>query len=320
MGLLEVKGLTTYFYLRRGLVKAVEDVSFSLERGETLGIVGESGSGKSMTALSILRLVPKPGKTVCGSVMLDGVDLLTLSENEMRRYRGRHLSMILQDPLRSLNPVFSVGDQVGEGITLHDGIKGAPLRQRVLDLLRSVNIADPERRLKDYPHQFSGGMRQRLVGAISIACSPYLLVADEPTTSLDVTIQKQYLGLLKDIQQREQLAMVFITHDFGIVARMCHKVAVMYAGRMVERADVVEIFDNPIHPYTKALLGSVPNMDKKIERLPSIEGQPPVLLDLPLGCPFFPRCKEKTKNCSSEEIPPEVEVSKNHFVRCWHGN
>jgi len=318
MALLECKGLSTHFFLRRGVVKAVDDVSFSIEEGQTLGFVGESGSGKSMTARSLMRLVPKPGKIVGGSVLFDGVDLLSLSEKEMREYRGNYISMILQDPLSSLNPVFSIGDQVGEGIRVHEGLTGAPLRQRVIALLRALGIPAAETRLGDYPHQFSGGMRQRVVGAASIACNPRLLIADEPTTSLDVTIQRQYLNLLKEIQQREKLAMLFVTHDFGIVANTCDYVAVMYAGRIVEYGAVREIFDHPKHPYTRALMASVPNADEKVDTLYNIDGQPPTLLNLAPGCAFLPRCTARFGKCLSEEFPPSVESSENHFVRCWH--
>ncbi|MDP2917255.1 MAG: ABC transporter ATP-binding protein, partial [Dehalococcoidia bacterium] len=241
MALLEVKNLKTYFFLRRGVVKAVDDVSFSVDRGESLGIVGESGCGKTISALSILRLVPNPGKSIAGQVLFDGVNLLDLSDKGIRQYRGRHISLILQDPLVSLNPVFSIGDQVAEGIIIHDKVKGKPLRDRVVTLLRGLGIPAADTRVNDYPHQFSGGMRQRVVGAICLACRPELLIADEPTTSLDVTIQMQYLNLLRDIQQREKLALIFITHDFGIVAKMCHKVAVMYAGRIIERAAVRDL-------------------------------------------------------------------------------
>jgi oligopeptide/dipeptide ABC transporter ATP-binding protein len=317
MALLEVKGLTTYFFLRRGVVKAVNDVSFSINAGETLGLVGESGCGKSITSLAVLRLVPTPGKIVGGSVIFDGVDLLSLSEQEMRGYRGRHLSMILQDPLSSLNPVFTIGDQIGEGITIHDKLKGKALRERIVELLRWVGIPAAETRIGDYPHHFSGGMRQRVVGAVCLACRPQLLIADEPTTSLDVTIQMQYLNLLKSIQHRERLAMLFVTHDFGIVAKMCDHVAVMYAGRIVEKAEVRTVFDHPTHPYTKALMASVPKVEQAVTRLYSIGGQPPALLNLPPGCSFLPRCNEKTSRCSSEEFPPEIELPGNHFVRCW---
>jgi oligopeptide/dipeptide ABC transporter ATP-binding protein len=318
MALLEVKGLQTYFFMRRGVVKAVDDISFSIEKGKTLGLVGESGCGKSMTSLSILRLVPTPGRTVGGSVTFNGVNLLTLSEEQMRGYRGRHLSMILQDPLSSLNPVFTIGDQIGEGIVIHEGLKGKPLRHRLIELLHWFGIPAPETRIGDYPHQFSGGMRQRVVGAICLACRPEFLIADEPTTSLDVTIQMQYLNLLKSIQQREQTAMMFVTHDFGIVAKMCDHVAVMYAGRIVEKAEVSAIFDQPVHPYTKALMASVPKVEERVDRLYSIEGQPPALLGLPLGCSFLPRCAEKFERCYSKEFPPEVELPGNHAVRCWH--
>ncbi len=318
MALLEVKGLQTHFSLRRGVVRAVDDVSFSIDIGETLGLVGESGCGKSMTSLSVLRLVPAPGRIVGGSVKFDGVDLLTLSEREMRRYRGRHLSMILQDPLCSLNPVFTVGDQVAEGIVIHERLKGKPLTHRVVELFRWVGIPGAEARVRDYPHQFSGGMRQRVVGAVSLACRPHFLIADEPTTSLDVTIQMQYLKLLKGIQQREQLAMMFVTHDFGIVAKMCDHVAVMYAGRIVEKADVRSIFDRPVHPYTQALMASVPRVEQRVERLYSIEGQPPALLNLAPGCAFLPRCSQKLAKCSAEEFPPEIELAGHHSVRCWH--
>ena len=317
MSLIEVKKLCTSFFMRRGIVKAVDDVSFSIDRGETLGVVGESGCGKSVTALSILRLVPDPGRIVDGSVLFDGEDLLTKSEEEMRQYRGRHLSMILQDPLSSLNPVFSIGNQVAEGIVIHEGLKGERLQERVVDLLGLLGIPAAHTRLKDYPHQFSGGMRQRVVGAISLACRPHFLIADEPTTSLDVTIQRQYLDLLKNIQRQEGLAMMFVTHNFGVVAKMCDQVAVMYAGKIVERAEIREIFNHPAHPYTRALLGSVPKVEERVEKLYSIEGQPPTLLNLPPGCSFLPRCGEKLNQCSREEFPPEVMLSENHFVRCW---
>ena len=326
MALLEVKGLRTVFRVGRGTINAVNDVSFSINAGETLGLVGESGSGKSMTSLSLLRLVPSPGEIVGGSIMFDGVDLLRLSDREMRDYRGRHLSMILQDPLSSLNPVFKVGNQIGEGITIHEGITGGRLRQRVLELLRQVDIPAPATRIDNYPHQFSGGMRQRVVGAVALACRPQLLIADEPTTALDVTIQMQYLNLLKDIQQRDQLAMLFVTHDLGVVAKMCDHVAVMYAGRIVEIGPVREIFKSPKHPYTRALLRSVPRIQDRGKRLSSIEGQPPSMLNQTTGCAFVPRCPERLEKCNSPEFPPEVDVSAvplaapptKHCARCWH--
>jgi oligopeptide/dipeptide ABC transporter ATP-binding protein len=317
MALLEIKNLKTWFFLRRGIAKAVNDVSFTLDRNETLGLVGESGCGKTVTGLSILRLVPKPGRNVGGSVFFNGTDLLSLTEKEMGKYRGKYISQILQDPLTALNPVFKIGDQVAEGIIIHEGTKGKPLKRRVIELLHWLGIPSPETRVGDYPHQFSGGMRQRVVGAICLACRPQLIIADEVTTSLDVTIQMQYLNLLKDIQQRENLALLFITHDFGIIAKMCDKVAVMYAGRIVETGDVREIFNNPAHPYTQALLKSVPQVDERVERLYNIGGQPPSVIELPPGCSFLPRCDETIDQCKSEEFPPEVMLSKSHFVRCW---
>ncbi|MBM2825726.1 MAG: transporter ATP-binding protein [Dehalococcoidales bacterium] len=317
MALLEVKNLKTHFILRRGIVKAVDDVSFAVDRGESLGIVGESGCGKTVTSLSILRLVPKPGINVGGQILFDGVDLLTLSEKEMRRYRGKHISEILQDPLTALNPVFTIGNQVSEGIILHEHTKGKALRERVLHLMRGLGVPAAETRVHQYPHQFSGGMRQRVVGAIAIACRPELIIADEPTTSLDVTIQMQYLNLLRDIQREENLALIFITHDLGIVAKMCHRVAIMYAGKIVERATVKEAWDNAMHPYTKALLGSLPKIEEKVDRLYSIEGQPPSLLNPPDGCLFQARCAAKFDKCTSPEFPPEIKVSDTHMVRCW---
>ncbi|MCI0371632.1 MAG: ABC transporter ATP-binding protein, partial [candidate division NC10 bacterium] len=289
--LLDVKDLRTYFFTRWGVVKAVDGVSFALSEGESLGIVGESGCGKTMTALSILRLVPRPaGRIVGGEIRLEGEDLLRKSEREMRRIRGSRISMVLQDPMSSLNPVFTVGEQVAEALRIHQHLAGTRLWNQARDLLGLVKIPSPEIRLRAYPHQMSGGMRQRVVGAIAIACRPGILIADEPTTSLDVTIQAQYLRLLKDLQKEMGLALIFITHDFGIVAKMCDRVAVMYAGRIVEHAGVRELFNHPRHPYTVALLNSVPRLERRVERLASIEGQPPPLYDLPEGCPFAPRC------------------------------
>jgi oligopeptide/dipeptide ABC transporter ATP-binding protein len=315
--LLEVKDLRTWFFTRWGVVKAVDGVSFTLGASETLGLVGESGCGKSMTALSILRLQPRPaGRIVGGQVLLQGEDLLQKSEREMRRIRGRQISMILQDPMQSLNPVFSVGEQIAEALRIHQGLEGPTLWEQAREMLRRVKIPSPELRLRAYPHQMSGGMRQRVVGAISLACRPAILIADEPTTSLDVTIQAQYLRLLKGLQEEMGLALIFITHDFGIVAKMCDRVAVMYAGRIVESAEVRELFNHPRHPYTVALLNSVPRLETKIERLSSIEGQPPLLYDLPPGCPFAPRCPHARDRCR-DEYPPEVAVADGHRVNCW---
>jgi oligopeptide/dipeptide ABC transporter ATP-binding protein len=316
--LLDIKQLRTYFVSAKGtrVVKAVDGVSFTLDEGETLGIVGESGSGKTVTSLSILRLLPPAARIVGGEIWFAGENLLTKSEREMQRVRGSQMTMILQDPLMSLNPLFTIGEQIAEPLRIHLGMRSQLLVDRVKDLLRNVRIPSPEVRMREYPHQMSGGMRQRIVGAISISCEPRLLIADEPTTSLDVTIQAQYLNLLKDIQHRSGLAMIFITHNIGIVARMCDKVAVMYAGRLVERAPVRTIFNQPAHPYTEALLNAMPKLTDKAERLWSIEGQPPDLANLPPGCPFSPRCPKAEDRCH-REVPPEFQVGDQHFTRCW---
>ncbi len=263
--LLQVENLKTYFFTRQGVVKAVDEVSFSIGKGESLGLVGESACGKSITCLSILRLVPEPaGKIVGGRIIFEGEDLLKKSWTEMRRIRGKKISMILQDPLTSLNPSFTIGSQVGEAIALHQRARGRTLRQKIIEALRLVSIPDAETRMRDYPHQMSGGMRQRVIGAIALSCQPSLLIADEPTTSLDVTIQAQYLRLLKELQQKAGTSLLFVTHDFGIVRRMCDKVAVMYAGKIVEIAQSREIFDNPIHPYTRALIACLPKMEAQV--------------------------------------------------------
>ena len=314
--ILQVEDLQTYFFTRSGVVKAVDGISFDLRPGETLGIVGESGCGKSITAWSILGLVPKPaGRIVGGRILYRGENLLEKSDAEMREVRGRDICMVMQDPLTSLNPVFSVGEQLMESLRIVMGRSGSELRRRATELLASVNIPAPESRLSSYPHQMSGGMRQRVVGAISMALSPSLLIADEPTTSLDATIQLQYLRLLKQIQEETGAAIIFITHDFGIVARMCDRVAVMYAGKIVEQADVYQLFDTPAHPYTEALLKSVPDLDLDVDLLPSIEGQPPMLDDLPTGCVFSPRCPFVFEKC--EAYPPEFLVEPDHIARCW---
>ena len=313
---LQVEDLKTYFFTRSGVVKAVDGVSFELKRGETLGIVGESGSGKSMTAWSILGLVPEPaGRIVGGRILYQGEDLLQKSRADMREIRGSGICMVMQDPLTSLNPVFTVGNQIIESLSLDSEDHRRTLREKAADLLTKVHIPAPESRLDSFPHQMSGGMRQRVVGAIAIARSPNILIADEPTTSLDATIQLQYLRLLKDIQAQTGAAIIFITHDFGIVARMCDRVAVMYAGRFVEQADVEQLFDNPSHPYTEALLRSVPDLDTDVDLLPSIEGQPPSPDDLPEGCAFAPRCPFVFDKCS--EYPPEFPIAPGQIARCW---
>ena len=314
---LKVENLRTYFRTRWGEVKAVDGVSFELRKGETLGIVGESGSGKSVTMLSMMRLIPMPpGRIVEGSITLDGEDLLQLSESEMSKVRGSKIALIIQDPMTSLNPVLSIGNQVTEAIRIHQDIPKRSVMEKALEMLRKVNIPAAESRVRDYPHQMSGGMRQRVVGAIGISCQPLELIADEPTTSLDVTIQAQYLKLLRDLQQESGLSLIFITHDFGIVAKMCDRVAVMYAGRIVAEGAVRDIFNAPSHPYTEALLASVPKMEEDVERLYAIEGQPPLLHDLPVGCAFADRCQYVRDRCR-EEYPPEFPVAEGHYSACW---
>ena len=314
---LKVENLRTYFRTRWGEVKAVDGVSFELRKGETLGIVGESGSGKSVTMLSMMRLIPMPpGRIVEGSITLDGEDLLQLSESEMSKVRGSKIALIIQDPMTSLNPVLSIGNQVTEAIRIHQDIPKRSVMEKALEVLRKVNIPAAESRVRDYPHQMSGGMRQRVVGAIGISCQPLVLIADEPTTSLDVTIQAQYLKLLRDLQQESGLSLIFITHDFGIVAKMCDRVAVMYAGRIVEVGTVRDIFNAPSHPYTEALLASVPKMEEDVDRLYAIEGQPPLLHDLPVGCAFADRCQYVMDRCH-EEYPPEFPVAEGHYSACW---
>jgi oligopeptide/dipeptide ABC transporter ATP-binding protein len=298
-------------------VKAVDGVSYHVKRGETLGVVGESGSGKSVTALSIMRLIPSPpGYIVGGEVILDGQNVLDLSDSEMAKIRGSKVGMILQDPMTALNPVFNIENQVGEAIRIHQNLKGQSLVDKIIHSLRQVRIPAAESRMKDYPHQLSGGMRQRVVGAISISCAPIVLIADEPTTALDVTIQAGYLRLLKEIQAETGVGIIFITHDFGIVAKMCDRVAVMYAGRIVETGDVRQIFNEPSHPYSEALLASVPKLEERTQRLYSIEGQPPPLFDLPPGCPFAPRC-EYAQDVCREAYPVRVEIGEEHTASCW---
>lgn len=314
--ILQVNDLHTYFFNRRGVTKAVDGITFTLRQGETLGIVGESGCGKTMTALSLLGLVPKPAaRIVSGEIILDGEDLTKKSDEEMRKIRGRKISMILQDPQTSLNPVFSIGNQVIEALGISEKTNRKSMFNRAVESLRSVKVAAPESRMSDYPHQMSGGMKQRVIGAISMASSPKVIIADEPTTALDVTIQLQYLNLLKDIQRETGMAIIFITHDFGIVARMCDRVAVMYAGRIVESADVRSLFNKPTHPYTQALINSVPQMDRT-DRLFSIDGQPPALWDLPEGCRFADRCQHARPQCH-QEYPGVLRVGEGHVASCW---
>jgi len=316
--LLEVRSLSTHYISARGtrVTRAVDDVSLTLAEGETLGIVGESGSGKTTLALSLLRLLPPAARIVSGEIRFEGDDLLRKSDAEMRRIRGKRIAMILQDPMASLNPLFTVGDQVAEPIRVHEGASRGSAWRRAQELLRAVRISAPETRAREYPHQLSGGMRQRIVGAIAISCEPRLLIADEPTTSLDLTIQAQYLNLLRDLQQAHHLALIFITHNLGIVAKMCDQVAVMYAGRLVESGPVRLIYNAPAHPYTRALLESIPRLGSSRERLTAIDGQPPDPTALPGGCAFHPRCPKAMDRCRAE-APPEFVVSGSQTARCW---
>ena len=316
--LLEVRGLTTHYVSARGtrVTRAVQDVSFTLRDGETLGIVGESGSGKSTLALSLLRLLPPGARIVGGGVRFEGEDLLAKSEGEMRRIRGKRIAMILQDPMASLNPLFTVGDQVAEPLRVHEGKSRRGAWERARDLLGAVRISAPDMRVRNYPHELSGGMRQRIVGAIAISCGPRVLIADEPTTSLDVTIQAQYLSLLRELQRAQRLAMIFITHNLGIVARMCDAVAVMYAGRIVEAGPVRQIFSAPRHPYTRALIESIPRLGESNGRLTAIEGQPPDPASLPGGCAFHPRCPVRLEKCATEP-PHDSVVGAGHRTACW---
>jgi oligopeptide/dipeptide ABC transporter ATP-binding protein len=315
--ILDVRDLHAHLQTRWGVVRAVDGVSFSVRAGETLGLVGESGSGKTMTALSLLRLLPRPaGRIVSGQILLEGDDLVTKSEREMRRVRGRRISMILQDPQTSLNPVFTVGHQIVEALRMQGREPRDRLWRKAAEALHRVKVPAADERLRAFPHQMSGGMKQRVVGAIALACEPRLLIADEPTTALDVTIQLQYLTLLKDVQERMRLALLFITHDFGIVARICDRVAVMYAGRIVEQGPVRSLFTSPAHPYTQALMASVPRMEARVDRLPSIEGQPPALHRLPAGCRFAPRCRHVAERCRREH-PPTFGVGPAHEAACW---
>jgi oligopeptide/dipeptide ABC transporter ATP-binding protein len=315
--LLRVRNLTTQLQSKRGTGVAVKGVSFDLYPGETLGLVGESGSGKSLTCLSVLRLNPKPASSITGGeVQFESEDLLQISEAEMRGYRGKKIGMILQDPMRALNPVLTIGDQLYESLRLHKGLKGDELRSAAIALLERVQIPNPEQGLAAYPHHFSGGMRQRVVGAIAMAGSPSVLIADEPTTALDVTVQAAFLDLLKRIQREEGLSILFVTHDFAVVARMCDRVAVMYAGRIVETATTGTLFSAPRHPYTESLLRSVPDVDRKDDRLYTIPGQPPSVFSEVTGCAFAPRCPYVMERCR-KEVPPQTSVGPVHTVSCW---
>jgi len=317
--LLEVKNLQTQFPTRAGVVKAVDGVSFYLDRGELLGLVGESGCGKSMTALSIMRLVAEPGKIVGGEILFDDKDLLKLSDSAMRQMRGDDIAMIFQDPMTSLNPVYTVGEQIAEALRLHRKLSRKQARLATIEAMREVAIPDPGRRVNDYPHQLSGGMRQRVMIAMALACNPRLLIADEPTTALDVTIQAQILELLDELRRQRDLAVLLITHDLGVVAEVADRVAVMYTGRIVEESPVNELFARPKHPYTEGLLRSVPKLTSehvtRQERLQTIEGTVPRPTNLPKGCHFAPRCSHRMPRCTEEQIPL-YELAGDISVRC----
>jgi peptide/nickel transport system ATP-binding protein len=322
--LLDVADLRTYFFLRAGILKAVDGLSFQLRPHETLAIVGESGCGKSMTALSLMRLIPDPpGKIVSGSVKLAGRDLVALDEGAMRRVRGKDVSMIFQEPMTSLNPVMTVGNQIAEALLLHEGLSRREALRRAVDILKLVRIPEPEQRLKEYPHQLSGGMRQRVMIAMALACNPKVLIADEPTTALDVTIQAQILDIILDLQKKLGTALILITHDLGVVAETAQRVIVMYAGKKVEEALVGELFARPLHPYTHGLMASIPRLDLlrgesdvRKKRLEEIKGIVPALTNLPPGCAFAPRCPFAIDKCR-REAPPYEEKQPGHWAACW---
>ena len=317
--LLEVKGLRTTFHTRDGDVRAVDGIDFHVDRGEIMGLVGESGCGKSVTSLSIMRLVAKPGRIEAGQVIFDGTDLLTVSDEQMRRYRGDRISMVFQQPQSSLNPVWNVGRQIEEVLRIHRGMKGKAAEGRALELLRMVGIPDPARRLKAFPHEMSGGMAQRVMIAMALACEPELLIADEPTTALDVTIQAQILDLMRNLRDETGTAIILITHDLGVVAEMCDRVAVMYAGEIVEQSDVTTLFRRPLHPYTRGLIGSIPVVGAVRDELAVIPGNVPNLIDLPTGCRFAPRCLtriEENVTLATEVHPQLLSVAPGHEVRC----
>jgi oligopeptide/dipeptide ABC transporter ATP-binding protein len=318
--LLEVKGLKTYFYTEDGVVRAVDGVNFEVYPGEVLGIVGESGCGKSVTSLSIMRLISKPGRIDAGEILLDGENLLNLSEEEMTKVRGNRISMIFQQPQTALNPVFKVGDQLAEVLSVHQDLGKDAGQKRAVELLKMVGVPDPERRVEAYPHELSGGMAQRVMIAMALACIPELLIADEPTTALDVTIQAQILDLMRDMRREMGTSVILITHDLGVVAEMAERVAVMYAGEIVEQTDVQSLFDEPLHPYTQGLIGSIPVLGEIKEKLDVIPGSVPNLVNLPPGCRFAPRCQARVKyalNICTDVKPELEEVKTGHQVRCW---
>ena len=319
--LLKIRNLHTYFHTDDGVAKAVDGVDLELVEGGTLGVVGESGCGKSVTALSIMRLIPDPpGKIVQGKILFGGKDLLALSEAEMRKIRGRSISMIFQEPMTSLNPVFQIGDQISEVLTLHEGLSKKEAWNRSVEMLKMVGIPAAERRVTEYPHQLSGGMRQRAMIAMALACSPKLMIADEPTTALDVTIQAQILDLMLQLRADYQTAVMMITHDLGVIAEMAQRVVVMYAGKVVETASTAVLFEDPKHPYTRGLLQSIPQLGERARhgrrRLREIKGMVPSLYDLPEGCRFYPRCPERLEICRTQ-LPEMLDTGAGHAVRCW---
>lgn len=314
--LLSVRNLQTSFFTGAGEVKAVNNISFDLDAGKVLGIVGESGSGKSVTAYSILQILTHPGRIVGGEILYKGADLAQFSQRQMREIRGEQISIIFQDPMTSLNPTYTVGNQIGEAIRLHTSRRGREVRKRVVELLAQVGINEPEKRADQYPHELSGGMRQRVMIAMAIACEPDILIADEPTTALDVTIQAQILELIQKLQHELGLAVIMITHDLGVIADMCDNIIVMYAGTIAERGSADDIFYNPHHEYTKGLLNSIPTMEKSDDLLIPIAGSPVDMLAMPAGCPFAPRCPNTMKVCLTE-MPEELEINENHYASCW---
>jgi oligopeptide/dipeptide ABC transporter ATP-binding protein len=315
--ILRISNLRVQFLTERGTARVVDGIDFQVKKGETFGIVGESGSGKTVTSLAILRLVPSPwGRIFDGEIIFNGEDILKISDKQMRRLRGRHITMIPQDPLTSLNPVFTVGNQIEEAFRIHLSSNKSTLHKKVVEMLHLVHIPSPEQRVNDYPHQFSGGMRQRTMIAMALSCHPELIIADEPTTALDVTIQAQVLRVLKEVQLKFGTSIILITHDLGIVASMCSRVAVMYAGRIVEQADVRRIYKEPKHPYTRGLIESVPKIGDARKRLFMIEGQPPDFLNLPPGCRFSPRCRYAQERCARKEPEKEI-ICAGHEVSCF---
>ena len=314
--LLQVSNLRTSFFTDKGEIKAVDDVSFALHGGQTLALVGESGCGKSVTALSIMRLLSSPGRIVGGAINFNGQDLLSLPETAMRKIRGKSIAMVFQEPMTSLNPVMRIGDQIGEVLKIHTGLSNAAIRQDVLGLLKKVRIASPEQRIDQYPHEMSGGMKQRVMIAMALACKPDLLIADEPTTALDVTIQAQILDLLADLQKDLGMAILLITHNLGVVAQFAQEVIVMYASKIAERAEVKTLFQQPSHPYTRALLKSLPRPGERQVRLEAIPGTVPSPLQYPSGCHFASRCAEVLEQCPTQP-PPTIQVGDSHEVACW---